>query len=227
MLRLFGSFMIGLIPAVTAEAHFVFVLPQPGGTQAQAVFSDSLEPDDAVDIGKIGGTQLSVRDAAGKVTPLPLKKGENAYWVTVPDSGPRLIFGVTDYGVLQRGDSKPFRLVYHCKAVLGATPEQARLGGDSILEVVPVGAAGAVRFQVLSKGKPVPDSEVNLILPDGKKQKATTDKEGMTSAFDQKGRYGAWTRLVEAAAGEKDGKKFEETRHYATVVVDVGEIASK
>src|SRR5262245_31249734 len=96
MLRMLGSCLLVLMVAWSAYGHFVFVLPQPGGTEAQMIFSDDLEPDGAVDVSKIGATKLSVRDAAGKVTPLTMKKGQDLFQVAVPGSGPRVIFGVTE-----------------------------------------------------------------------------------------------------------------------------------
>ncbi len=48
------------------------------------------------------------------------------------------------------------------------------------------------------------------------------DKEGYTPAFDAAGRYGVYARWTEAKPGELAGARFTETRHYATLVVDVG-----
>jgi uncharacterized GH25 family protein len=67
----------------------------------------------------------------------------------------------------------------------------------------------------------VADSEGSVLLPDGKKEKLKTDKDGYTAAFEGSGRYAVWLRHVETKAGEHDGKKYEEVRHYATLVVDV------
>ena len=47
----------------------------------------------------------------------------------------------------------------------------------------------------------------------------TTDDAGLTPEFDKPGTYGAQVRRAEAQAGERDGKKFDEVRRYATVVV--------
>ena len=80
---------------------------------------------------------------------------------------------------------------------------------------------GTIRFLVASKGKPVAGIEVGVMLPGGKKEKAKTDDKGLTAAFDAPGRYGAWVRHVEEAGGELDGKKYEQVRSYATLVVDL------
>ena len=90
------------------------------------------------------------------------------------------------------------------------------------VEIVPVVDGTKVKFQVLAKkASRWPTWKSSLLLPGDKKEKVKTDKDGYTKAFDGAGRYGAWARHVEATAGEAGGKKFEEVRHYATVVVDV------
>ena len=76
---------------------------------------------------KIAATRLHVRDAAGKVAALEWKKGEHAYLVSLPEKGPALVGGVCQYGVLQRGQGKPFLLAYYPKLVVGVpfTPATA------------------------------------------------------------------------------------------------------
>ena len=53
------------------------------------------------------------------------------------------------------------------------------------------------------------------------KEKVKTDKDGYTQAFEKTGRYAAYFKFNEAKSGEHDGKKYEEVRHYATLVVDL------
>jgi uncharacterized GH25 family protein len=222
MTRLLSATLAGLLIAATAHAHFVYVLPDKSGAKAVVVFSDNLEPDDAVDVTKIGGTKLVVRDAAGKESPLEMTKGEHQYTVALSGSGPRVVYGTTEYGVMKRGDSKPFRLVYHPKAIVGsAFAEVAKLGPAAPVEIVPVADGTQARFLVLAQGKPVAAAEVSLILPGGARKKVTTDADGRTPAFADAGRYGLMVRHVEPTAGERDGQKFEEVRRYATLVVDL------
>jgi uncharacterized GH25 family protein len=220
MYRTLGALVVGLCAAAAAQAHFPFVVPDDKGQAAKVVFSDNLEPDTNVNIEKIAGTKLTLRDAAGKDAPLEFKKEEGYLAVNVPGTGNRVVFGITDYGVLQKGDSKPFKLVYYPKAVLGAA-NAAALGEKAGLDVIADGASAKVRFRVLAAGKPVADSEVIVLLPGGNKKAVATDKEGYTPAFEGAGRYGVYAKLIEAKAGEHGGKKFEEIRHYATLVCDV------
>lgn len=220
MKRMFGAAVVGLFAVAVAQAHFPFIVPDADGTTAKVVFSDSLDPDKDVNIEKLDGTKLTLRDSGGKESPLTWKKGDACYVVSVPGSGARVVYGVTDYGVLQKGDAKPFRLVYFPKATVGGAVTKA-VGGTLKLEIVAAGEAGKTRFQVLADGKPAADLEVTVMVPGGSKKAEKTDKEGFTPAYAESGRYGVYAKFVETKGGEHAGKKYDEVRNYATLVTDV------
>ena len=220
MSRLIGSLAVGLIAAAMAQAHFPFIVPDADGGSAKVVFSDTLAPDTEVNIEKLAGTKLFLRGADGKDSPLEWKKGDGCYEVKLPGAGARVVYGVTEYGVLQKGDAKPFRLVYFPKALLGGAEGKA-IGGTLKVEIVPASVGGKIRFQVVHAGKAVADAEVTVLVPGEEKKTAKTDKEGFTPAYEPKGRYGVFARVTDAKAGEYGGKKYDETRFYATLVMDV------
>ena len=220
MNRMIGAAVVGLVAAACAEAHFPFVVPDEKGESARVVFSDTLAPDENVNVEKIANTTLTLRDATGKESPLAWKKADGFYAVNVPGGGDRVIYGVTDYGVLQKGDDKPFKLTYYPKAVLGGAAAPP-VGEKLPLEVAAEPAGGKVRFRVLAAGKPVAVSEVTVILPAGGKKAVKTGSDGYTPPFDGAGRYGVYAKHVEAKAGEHAGKKYDELRSYATLVCDV------
>lgn len=212
----------GLVAAL-AQAHFVFVVPAKDGATAAVVLSEELAPDEGVDAAKLAGAKLFVRDAAGKDAPVGHTADKHALAATIPGSGPRVVYGSVAYGVMQKGEGKPYLLAYHPKALVGAVPAEKALVGDKVpTELVPEAAGGKVRFKLLAGGKPVAGAEVTVIKPDGSKVKVKTDKEGLTEAVEGSGRFGAWARYFEAKAGELGGKKYEEVRHYPTLVCDVG-----
>ncbi|MCE9563763.1 MAG: DUF4198 domain-containing protein [Planctomycetes bacterium] len=205
-----------------AQGHFPFVVPEGKGETAKVIFSDDLNPDTAVNIEKIANTKLTLRDAAGKESALEWKKGEGFYAVNIPGAGNRVVYGVTDYGVLQKGDAKPFKLTYCPKAVIGnATAKEATVGEKLELEVVATGGPGKTKFLVLAAGKPVPELEVTVILPDSAKKAVKTDKEGFTPEFAGSGRFGVIAKRIDTKSGEHAGKKFGEVRTYATLVCDI------
>jgi N-acetylneuraminic acid mutarotase len=77
-----------------------------------------------------------------------------------------------------------------------------------------------MKLQLLARGKPVANSEITVLLPDGSQRKLQTDAAGQTETLAQSGRFGAWARFWEAAFGERDGKRYQEIHHYATLVFD-------
>jgi uncharacterized GH25 family protein len=223
MNRMCFALLFGLLVVATGQAHFPFIVPESVGTSAKVVFSDDLNADTNVNIEKITNTKLTLRDSAGKESALMWKKEEGFYSLNVPGTGTRIVYGVTDYGVLQKGDTKPFKLLYFPKAIIGtATDKSATVGDKLALEIVAVSTFGKVKFQVLAAGKPVSDAEVTILLPDSGRKAMKTDKDGFTTEFDGSGRYGVIAKLFESKSGDHAGKKYEEIRNYATLVCDCG-----
>lgn len=219
MPRILGVLITGLLATGLAHAHFPFILPDETGSAARVVFSDALAPDTAVKIEKIDSTKLFLRDGTKNI-PLEWKKGESWLDAKLPGTGNRIAFGVTEYGVLQKGDAKPFRLVYFSKAAIG-DPFAKAVGDPLKVEIVAAGQPGKTRFQVLAGGKPAADIEITIIAADEKKHSAKTDADGFTPAFEGKGRVGVHARVSEVKSGEFAGKKYDEIRSYATFVVDI------
>lgn len=222
MFRAALAAVVALGAITVARAHFVFVVPDlKDPAKALVVFSEDLEPDEHVGSDKMATLKLTCRDAAGKDTAVEHKAGKHELTAALPGSGPRVVFGSLNYGVMQKGDAKPYLLAYHPKALVGAVPADKQVLGEKAVpaEVIPVVTGGEVRFKFLLAGKPVADAEMSILKPGGGKAKAPTDKDGLTAAFPAKGRYGAWVRGTEAKSGELNGKKYDEVRHYATLVV--------
>jgi uncharacterized GH25 family protein len=212
--------------AATATAHFPYLVPD-GPAKGKAVFSDSLKPDNVgVPVDRIAAMKLVLLDGA-KAADLAWThdKTGNFYAFDVPGDGSRIVIGSIDYGVLQRGDSKPFFLRYYAKAIFGDMPlaEKAAAGERVPLELIPVVDGGKLRFKAVAGGKPMVKAEVTVLVPGEDKSKVVaTDEHGLTPAFEKQGAYGVQTRRVQEKAGEHAGKKYEEVRDYATLAVVFG-----
>jgi hypothetical protein len=226
MRRLFAVmiFMIGL--TLAAQAHAPYIVAE-GGDAAKAIviFSDELKPDDRIKEAtwkKMSGLKLVARNAAGTETPVEWSQGEHCLKCAAP-VGTQVIYGRVEYGTFAKGENKPMFLVYYPKTILGAIPADAGNVATAGLDVLPKVEAGKVRFQVLLNGKPTSGIKLSLILPEGAKDKAeaTTDEQGLTQAFEAKGRYGVTARFSETKSGESAGVKYETVMHVATLVVDV------
>jgi len=220
MNRLFASMIVLAFGTATAQAHFIWIVPDKQGTTAQVVFSDNPSPDNPKLLDKIAKTQLHVRHADKTELPLKWTKGKDALEVALPGNGPRTVGGVCEYGVVAKGDSGPFLLNYYAKAhVLGPLPSTSweRL----TLEIVQ--AEG--KFLVLWQGKPLAGVEVLCCSPGQEEpEKRTTDKAGTFDLGNVKaGVCGILAKHTEAKQGEHDGKKYKEIRHYSTLVIQVAE----
>lgn len=222
MSRMCVAAILGLLTVATTQAHFPFIVLDGDGTSAKVVFSDDLNPDMNVNIEKVSNGKLTLRDSDGKESPIEWKKGDGYYSLNVPGTGTRVIYGVVEYGVVQKGDTKPFKLIYYPKGVVGTpTGKESTVGEKLPLEIIAVGAFGKVKFQVLAVGKPVADAEVTVLLPGSGKKAMKTDMEGFTAEYDISGRYAVTAKLFEAKTGDHAGKKYEEIRSYATLVCDI------
>lgn len=217
----FLQFFLLLTCVSLAHAHFTFVVPEPDGTKAKMIMSETLTPEAGVDVAIIGGTKLYVRTVDGSDTPLTLVKEANAYEVSLAGAGTRVVHGFTDLGIMQRGSGKPHVLLYYPKTILGdAFDPKTVVGGETPVEIVPIGKPGDLKLKLVGRGKPVPHAEITVILPDATQKVVKTDESGLTETFSQTGRFGAWARFWESVPGERNGKKYEELRHYATLVFD-------
>jgi uncharacterized GH25 family protein len=220
MSRSLAALFALVVAPLAASAHMVYVVPSADGTAVTVVFSDTLEPDPKVKMEKVAGLALTAVTADGKPAAVALKKEDHRFTAALP-AGAKIAFGDVTYGVLTK-TATPALLVYHPKAVLAGADAKAAIVGDAAeLELVPVTEGGKTRFRLLAKGKPVAGSEGTVVLPGGTKEKAKTDADGYTPAYAGAGRYAAYFKVSEARAGEHAGQKYEEVRHYATLVADV------
>lgn len=207
--------------ATAAPAHFVFVVPESDGTHGRVILSEDLEVDDDIDAALVDGLALVTRDGSGHEAPVDLAVVEGRRRVRLP-AADGVVHGRLVHGVVRRAGAEGFLLVYHPKTVSGLPFGSAvRIGAAAPAELVPSGGPTELRIQLLAQGRPVPDAQVNMILPGGERQVVSTDTDGRTPAFSAAGRYGAWARVVEATAGEHDGQAYAEVRHYPTLVIDL------
>jgi len=221
------AFAIGMIVTTTASAHFVYILPSADRAKIQVVFSDFLEPDTKVSIDKIAATTLVTIDQNGKQSPLKWTKGDYALLADLPAKDVLVIGGITDYGFIQskHTQNKPVWLKYYPKVILGdpVAAEKIRMGAKTPLEIVATVRDGKLGFQALLNGKALGGAEFGILAPGAEKsEKTTTEADGTIKArFDKPGRYGVRVAHFEKITGQLDGKKYEEIRHYATLVVDL------
>jgi hypothetical protein len=225
MTRLFLAAAGCVLAAAAARAHHIWIVPASAdGSKATAVFSDDLNPSSPDSLRKVAHARLYVRDRAGAEELVEWARGEASFALDVPGKGGRTVGGVCVYGV-ETYDHRlhkhidPYLLTYYPKTILG-------VGGDPKpwdrlpLEILSTRTADGVRLQVFFRGKPAPKAELFVLGgKDGKVELKTDEKGETTFAPKAAGPYGFRTRFIEAKAGEHNGKKYGEVRHYASLVL--------
>lgn len=222
-MRSLVAVLASVLLATAANAHFVFVYVPDGGTEARVVFGHTATPDPKSFPARAEKTALTARDADGKDAKLTLEKGEGNYFRAKLTSKPVVVFGTTETGVVQRGDSEPVLAWYYPKVVIGDPFGKAgEIGKAALLEIIPVRDGENVRFKVLAAGKPAEGVDVTVVVPGGDEdgQAVKTDKDGLTGSFADRGRYCAAARQTVEKPGEFGGKKYTTVRHTATLVCD-------
>ena len=215
------AMMLLAVMASVAQAHFIFVVPDAEGVGARVILSEDLQPDENVDAALVDRVTLVSRDPAGREGALVLAVENEQRIVRLAARERVAIHGSMTHGVMKHGP-KPFLVVYHPKACIGYPfGSSARSGAEAAAEIVPAGHPGTLRFQMLARGEPVAGAKLTVIRPDGEREEVVTDDKGLSPAFDPPGRYGAWARHVEAKSGDHVGERYEEIRHYPTLVIDV------
>jgi len=220
----FLSTLAAMVFPVAAHAHFVFVYATDDKGEARVVFGHGATPDPKSFPTRAEKTTLTARDADGKDAALTVEKGDGNFYKAKLGDKPVVVFGTTHAGVTQREGADPTLTTYYPKVVIGDPfTKTAEIGKAVPVELVPVKDGEKVRFKLLSGGMPVEGIEVTVGLP-GKEEESNpvkTDKDGLTPAFAESGRYSVAARHVEDKPGELDGKKYKAVRRIATLVCDV------
>jgi hypothetical protein len=220
------SFLLIVLGFITrdASAHFLWLVADK--STANVYFSETADPGEPHLIARIAGTKAWIRNGATQEEqPLALKERKDDFGASLVSdatlNGNYSLEAVCDYGVVSKGE-KPFLLQYYAKHVGGGQFD--KLGGSPRLsfDIVPRIVDRKLVLSVQWQGKPVSKAEVVTYLPTDDQVELTTNKQGEVElAADQPGLYAIRARYVEDQAGERQGKKYSEVRHYATLTLAV------
>jgi hypothetical protein len=215
---------VGLVAlaSASAQAHFLFIRIEPatGGAapQAHVFFSEQATAGDPQFVDKIAATKLWQASAAGRFEPLAVHKLSDRLTAAVKESGPGVVVGVCEYGVLSR--NVPFLLRYYPKAIVGdprqSKPIPPREKGAP--EIVGTFDKDAVTFVVMKEGKPVPEAVFITVDEDLNNEEIKADATGRAIWRPKAdGYYCVYTKLVTQQAGEAGGKAYVEIREFPTL----------
>ncbi|MDA0836045.1 MAG: hypothetical protein O2955_16470 [Planctomycetota bacterium] len=214
--------------ASVARAHFIWLVPIDDGekTVVQVYFGEDASPDDPELLNRLDGMTLEQFNVGSKLTKieLSLANGElSGTAKTAPDS---LFIAKHDYGVLNRGEAV-FRLKYYAKTGPSfghATWTDADTHRHLPLDVTPIFDGNTIHIHVRFDGELVAGAQIVAVGPGMDPFEGITDEKGQVEF--EKGNIGLYSiraRHIDATPGELDGKKYNDTRHYSTVAIELSD----
>jgi hypothetical protein len=108
----------------------------------------------------------------------------------------------------------------------GKNPSYGRTGKPLFsnlvpFEVVPLLVDGKLRFQTFWQGAPLAGAEFGVTVVRATEKRVAADERGITKmSFHTPGRYEVWARYTNSMPAEFGGRKYDEARFYASLVVD-------
>lgn len=206
-----------LIPQV-ASAHFLWITVEPSAKSpsnatVQVFLNETPEP---------GGPEFLkfVRDVKPTVDgqALAVTTGEEAVVGRWVGKLPQTIDAARDLGIRSKGDVS-YRLHYTARAQAGPAAPEDKETGDK-LRVRLVTKDGKNFAQVLFDGKPAPKARIKVYPAEGDAKEITADEQGLATVDGlAEGKTALWANTADGKAGEENGKKYSETRYYATLTV--------
>ncbi len=216
--------LVGLVcglPTTRAHAHFLFVRIGPhaeAGRSVHVFFSEQATAGDPAFVDKITQTQLWAQSAPGEFHELKIRKAHDRLAAYLPMSGALAVVGRCEYGVLER--KTPFLLQYYPKAITGEPEKLNALkpNRELPLEIVAQLDDEKITLTALHNGKPVANAKFTTIDDDLNNEEITANEAGeATWSPTEPGYYCVYTNVTIREAGELNGKKYTETRMFATL----------
>lgn len=224
-----GLVMVCLALAAPARAHFIWLDVVPaadGACEARLYFSEQPAPGEAHLVGKVAQTKVWLRGVSGDSSPLALSAAPGddlaALVAPCPPADAASLEAVCDYGVYERGPG--ILLHYYAKRLTGDwTRHPALARAERLkLDIAPHLLAGKLAVDVRYDGKPAAGAKLVVVDPAGDQRELQTDAQGRAEIAARGGRWALRAAHIEAdRGGEKDGKKYAQTWHYCTLLVDV------
>jgi hypothetical protein len=214
-----------------ANGHFVWlkVTGQGPAAQVEVYFAETADPGEPQLVEKVGGTKVWAHTGkSGDMQAISLKPvvDEVAGKLVgrAPDAKSFCLDAICDYGVVDKG-GQPFLLQYYARSIQGDAGQFRSHGSSSRapLGIELESTAASLTCTVLWNGKPLANSEVVILFPEGDAlERKTNDRGQVEIATKTKGDFAIRARHVEPGkSGQRDGKKYAEVRHYATLTASL------
>ena len=231
------AFVAASLFSSLAHGHFIWLKVADSGPkpQVEVYFAESAEPGEPQLLEKIAGTKVWA-STTGNAEPQaislkPVRDELSGKLIgAIPDARSYCLEAICDYGVVDKG-GQPFLLQYYARHIHGhPAPSQTAAGAskraplDVHLDSTPTGLACTVKWN----GKPLPNAEVVIQFPEADVLERMTNEHGQVELVTKtKGPFAIRARHVEPGkSGQRDGKKYVEVRHYATLTASLPESSS-
>ncbi|WP_437221767.1 Kelch repeat-containing protein [Planctomicrobium sp. SH661] len=207
-----------------AQAHFIWVVAEPAEQPnvAKVYLSEEAGPDDPELLPNIAAAKTWLVAGRGEPKEVTLKIDGDALVGEIPEKwAERTVVVNHNYGVMSRGGA-PFLLKYYGKTYpsqLAGTWKPVGNADILPLEINPQLSGKTLTLSVTWEGQPAAGCQVTVEGPGIKeKVQGDTDEQGhFTAQVSEPGLYSIRARKEETAAGELDGKKYEQIKHYSTL----------
>lgn len=218
-----------------ASAHFLWLETEPDDKPAKVNlwFSETYAPGEAKLLDKVAQTKAWLSTANGEIKTLSLQKqgsGDTGSWSSALEAeAPCSVDAVCDYGVVTRG-GETFLLQYAARRLVVQRPGQLDQLSDSkppMLEVQPQMNGKSLALTVVFNGKPAADAQLLAILPSNEDQELKLDSSGVAKIDNAAaGDYAFRARVLRKQSGQRDGKQYDQVRHYSTLTFRLPQAAA-
>jgi hypothetical protein len=202
----------------SADAHFLWLtLERSESGRSQATLRVFLNEEPVP-----GGPEFlkyvrDVKPTAADV-PVPVTADEDSLVGHWTGKLPSAIDATLDLGIKSRGETV-YRLFYTARVQTNVAALSDKETGTK-LRVRLVAADGKNVIQVLFDGKSVPNARIKIYPEGGESKESTADSSGLATIPGlAEGKTSLWANWADGKAGEINGKKYSETRYYATLTV--------
>lgn len=215
------SFGLLALQNLSAEAHFLFIRiggQAEAGRQVDVFFSEIARAGDPRFVARIAGAKLWMQTSPGKFQPLTVRMLPDRLRARLPAGGAVSVSGEYTWGVLTR--KVPFLLRYFPGAIHGdaKTLNTLKPRPKVPFQITAVVHADRIEMVALANGKPLPGALFTTVDDDLVNEELKADKNGrVVFRPATEGHFCVYTNRVIPGEGTSGGKKYTETRDFATL----------
>ena len=204
-----------------AEAHFLFIRiggQAEAGRQVDVFFSEIARAGDPLFVPRVSHTKLWMQTTPGKFQPLVVRPLPDRLRSRLSARGAVFVSGECTWGVLTR--DVPYLLRYFPGAIHGnaKTLNSLKPRPKVPLQIIPTVHKDRIEMVVLADGKPFPGALFTTVDDDLVNEELKADKNGrVVFRPDTEGHFCVYTKRVTPGKGTHGGKKYTETRDFATL----------